>query len=135
MHDLHTSSAANPARLNVAGLVLTAAGMALQIAAGSDLYPTFTGPIVLLATAIVVTVRSRRWTAYVALLVPLALALGAIITAVMSGEFLDQLTVVRQAGIFVGSLAHVLGLTAAVAGGVGMLVGRPAQRTTEVAAR
>lgn len=39
----------NAAKLNVAALVLTAAGTLLQIAAGSDLYPTLAGPIVLLA--------------------------------------------------------------------------------------
>ena len=44
----------NPARLNVIGLVLTAAGMLLQIAAGWKLYPSLAGPIVLLVTAGVV---------------------------------------------------------------------------------
>jgi hypothetical protein len=43
-----------PAQLTVAGLVLTAAGMLLQIVAGSVLYPSFAGPIVLLASAVVV---------------------------------------------------------------------------------
>jgi hypothetical protein len=100
------------AKLNVAGLVLTAAGMLLQIAAGSDLYPTFAGPIVLVATAVIVAFWSGRWTAYVAVLVPLVLGLGAIIAAVMSGEFIEQLTDVRQAGILLGSVMHVVGLTA-----------------------
>jgi len=93
------------AKLNVAGLVLAGAGMLLQIAAGSDLYPTFAGPIVLLATAVIVAFWSRRrWTPYVALLVPLILGLGAIIAAVISGEFIDQLTDVGEVGIFLGSL-------------------------------
>ena len=49
-------------KLNVAGLVLTAAGMLLEIAAGSDLYPTFAGPTVLVATAVIVAFWSgRRW--------------------------------------------------------------------------
>jgi hypothetical protein len=61
-------------------------------------------------------------------LVPLVLAAGAIIAAVMTGDFIEQLTNTSQAGIFVGSLMHVAGLTAAVAGGVGMLVGRGAAR-------
>jgi hypothetical protein len=108
--------------------------MLLQIAAGSDLYPTFAGPIVLLATAVIVAFWSgRRWTAYVAVLVPLVLGLGAIIAAVMSGEFFEQLTDVHQAGIFLGSLMHVVGLIAAVAGGVGMLLGQPVHGATEVA--
>lgn len=115
----------NAAKLNVAGLVLTAAGMLLQMAAGSVLYPSFAGPIVLLATAVFVAFWSSRWTPYVALLIPLVLGLGAIIAAVISGEFIEQLTDVGNAGIFVGSLMHVVGLIAAVVGGVGMLRGRP----------
>jgi hypothetical protein len=115
---------ANAAKLNVVGLVVTAAGMLLQIAAGSGLYPSFAGPIVLLVTAVVVALWPGRWMAYVALLVPLVLGLGAIIAAVMSGEFIEQLTDTGNVGILVGSWMHVIGLIAAVAGGVGMLMGR-----------
>lgn len=116
----------NAAKLNVTGLVLTAAGMLLQIAAGSKLYPSVAGPIVLLAAAVIVAFWSSRWTPYVALLVPLVLGLGAIITAVMTGDFIDQLTNTGQAGILLGSLMHVIGLIAAVAGGIGMVLGRGA---------
>src|SRR6266508_2798570 len=94
----------NAAKLNVAGLVLTAVGMLLQIAAGSTLYPSFAGPIVLLAGAVIVAFWSGRWTPYVALLVPLVLGLGAIIAAVMTGEFIKQLTDVGETGLFLGSL-------------------------------
>lgn len=111
----------NAAKLNVAGLVLTAAGMLLQIAAGSELYPSFAGPIVLVATAVLVAFVHRRWTAYVGILVPLVLGLGAIIAALISGEFIEQLTDIGRVGIFLGSLMHVVGLIAAVVGGVGML--------------
>jgi len=114
----------NAARLNVAGLVVTAAGMLLQIAAGSGLYPSFAGPIVLLVTALIVAFWPVRWMAYVALVVPLVLGLGAIVAAIMSGEFIEQLTDTGNAGILVGSLMHVIGLTAAVAGGVGMVLRR-----------
>ena len=118
------SRLSNAARLNVAGLVLTAAGMLLQIAAGSGLYPSFAGPIVLLVTAVVVAFWPVRWMAYVALVVPLVLGLGAIIAAVMTGEFIEQLTDTRNAGILVGSLMHVIGLIGAVAGGIGMVLRR-----------
>ena len=57
----------------------------------------------------------------VGLLVPLVLGVGAIIAAVMTGEFVAQLTDVGRAGVFVGSVMHVVGLVAAVVGGVGML--------------
>jgi hypothetical protein len=115
----------NPAKLNATGLVLTAAGMLLQIVAGSTLYPSFAGPIVLLLAAVIVAFGPGRWTPYVGLLVPLVLGVGAIIAAVMSGEFINQLTDIGLPGILVGSLMHVVGLIAAVAGGVGMLRGRP----------
>ena len=114
------------AKLNVTGLVLTAAGMLLQIAAGSTLYPSLAGPIVLLAAAVIVVFGPGRWTPYVGLLVPFVLAAGAIVAAVMTGDFIDQLTDVGRVGILAGSLVHVAGLTAAVAGGLGMLLGRGA---------
>jgi hypothetical protein len=114
----------NWAWLSVIGLVLTAAGMLLQIAAGSKLYPSLTGPIVLLVAAALVAFGPARWTPYVAIVVPLVLGLGAIAAAVMTGEFVDQLTNIGSLGIFVGSLMHTVGLTAAVAGGVGMSLDR-----------
>ena len=114
----------NAAKLNVAGLVVTAAGMLLQIAAGSQLYPSFTGPIVLLVTAVIVALGPGRWTPYLGLVVPLVLGLGVIIAAVMTGEFFEQLTDVGNPGIFLGSVMHVIGLVAAVVGAVGMLLGR-----------
>jgi hypothetical protein len=112
------------AKLGVIGLVLTAAGMLLQIAAGSELYPSLTGPIVLLGAAVFVAFGPGRWTPYVGLVIPLVLGVGAIIAAVMTGEFIDQLANVGSAGIFLGSLMHVVGLVAAVTGGIGMLLVR-----------
>jgi hypothetical protein len=114
----------NWAWLSVIGLILTAGGMLLQIAAGSELYPSFTGPVVLLAAAVFVALGPGRWTPYVAVVVPLVLGLGAIVAAVMTGEFIDQLTNLGTVGIFFGSLMHVVGLAAAVTGGSGMLVER-----------
>jgi hypothetical protein len=64
----------------------------------------------------------RRWTAYVGLLVPLVLGVGAIIAGVMTGGFIAQLTEIGRVDIFVGSVMHVVGLVAAVAGGAGMLL-------------
>jgi hypothetical protein len=114
----------NWAWLSAIGLALTATGMLLQIAAGSDLYPSFTGPIVLVAAAVFVALGPGRWTPYVAIVVPLVLGLGAIIAAVMTGEFVAQLTNLGNAPIVLGSLTHTVGLTAAVTGGVGMLLVR-----------
>jgi len=114
----------NWARLNVIGLVLTAAGMLLQIVAGSELYPSLTGPIVLLVAAGFVALGPGRWTPYVGLVVPLVLGVGAIVAAVMTGVFIEQLADIGNPAIVVGSLMHVIGLAAAVAGGVGMLRGQ-----------
>ena len=61
---------------------------------------------------------------YLGLLVPLGLGLGAIIAAVMTGGFVDRLTDFGNPGVVLGSLMHVVGLVAAVAGGVGMVLRR-----------
>jgi len=114
------------AKLSIGGLILTAAGMLLQIAAGSTLYPSLAGPVVLTAAAAVVAFWSSRWTPYVALVVPLVLGVGVVAAAAMTGDFVDQLTDIGTIGIFVGSLMHVVGLAAALAGAVGMLVARRA---------
>ena len=118
------------AKVNAAGLVLTAAGMLVQIAAGSTLYPSITGPIVLTVAAIFVAFGPGRWTPWVGLVVPLVLGLGAIVAAVMNGGFIDQLTDVGRPALLVGSLMHVTGLTAAIAGGLVMVRSRlgPAER-------
>jgi hypothetical protein len=107
--------------LNVVGLVVTAAGLLLQIAAGSGLYPSLAGPIVLVVTAVIVAFGPWRWTAYIALLVPLVLGVGAIVAAAMTGEFTSQLVAFGNPGIVLGSLMHSAGLIGAVVGAIGML--------------
>jgi hypothetical protein len=109
---------------NVAGLALTAGGMLLQIAGGSTLYPSLTGPIVLALTALAVAFVRGRWVAYLGLGVPLVLGVGAIAAAAMTGGFIDQLTDPSELGVFLGSILHVLGLTLAVVGGLGMVLRR-----------
>jgi len=110
--------------LNVIGLVLAAVGMVLQMAAGSELYPTVTGPIVLVLTAVLVAF-GPGWTRYIGLLVPVVLGTGAIVAAAMTGTFIDQLIDVGNLPVVLGSVMHVLGLAAAVAGGVGALLDHP----------
>ncbi len=112
--------------LNVAGLVLTSAGMLLQIGAGSTLYPSLAGPVILLGSAVIVAFGPLRWAPYVGLLVPLVLGIGAIAAAAMTGEFVDQLTDTSTPGILVGSVMHVVGLVMAVTTGGAMVVGRRA---------
>ncbi len=112
----------NAAKGSATGLVLTAAGMVLQIAAGSSLYPSFAGPIVLLVAAFIVLLRPGRWTAYLALVVPLVLGVGAIVAAVMTGTFIEQLTDTARIGVLVGSVMHVVGLFIAVAAAIRMVL-------------
>lgn len=108
-------------KLNVIGLVVTAVGMLVQIAGGSDLYPSLTGPIVLFATAALIGL-GPGWARWVGLGVPLVLGIGAVVAAVMTGEFIDQLTNTGNAPILLGSLMHMVGLAAAISGGVGMVM-------------
>ena len=115
--------------LNVLGLVLTAAGMLVQIAAGSDLYPSLTGPIVLLATVVLVVFGPRRWTRWVGLGVPLVLGIGAAVAATMTGTFVDQLTGGGGVPLVLGSWMHVMGLVTAVSGAMGVML-EPRQAAT-----
>jgi hypothetical protein len=112
------------AQVNAAGLVLTAAAMFVQIAAGSTLYPSIAGPIVLIVSAAVVMFGPARAAPWVGLVVPLVLGIGAIAAAVMTGDFIDQLTDLGRPILLVGSLMHVIGLTAAIAGGLVLVLNR-----------
>ena len=111
-------------KLNVAGMVTAAAAIIIQIASGSDLYPTIPpGPIILLAGAALVALGPWRWTPIVGVVVPLFLLVGAVVAAVNSGEFVDQLTSLGQVGIgiFAGDVIQLLGvITALVAGSVAL---------------
>jgi hypothetical protein len=109
-------------KLNVTGMVAAAAGITIQIASGSDLYPTIPpGPIILLAGAALVVLGPWRWTPLVGVVVPLFLLVGATIAAVVSGEFVDQLTDPGEAGIFAGDVLQLVGvITALVAGMVAL---------------
>ena len=115
--------------LNMLGLVLTAAGMLVQIGAGSDLYPSLTGPIVLLATAVLVAFGPSRWTRWAGLGVPLVLGIGAAVAATMTGTFVDQLAGAGGVALALGSWMHVIGLVTAVSGGVVVML-RPPQAAT-----
>ncbi len=118
----------NDAKLNVIGLVLAATGIGLEIAAGSRLYPTLTGPIVLLVAAAIVAFGAGTRTRYVGLIIPLVLAVGLTISVALSPAFIEQLIEIVNAGILVGSLLHVAGLVVAVAGGIRMVLRRQTGR-------
>ena len=110
------------AKLSVTGLVTAAIGMLLQMGAGSHLYPSLTGPIVLLLCAVLVAYRPSRWVGSIGLAVSLVLLVGLIVSAILSSAFLEQLTDIGNPGLVLGSLLHVAGLSAAVGGGIGMVL-------------
>ncbi|MGH2788835.1 MAG: hypothetical protein ACRDJV_13185 [Actinomycetota bacterium] len=118
----HSDVLSNSAKTNVVGLVLAAAGIVVQIVAGSDLYPSVPpGPIIVLAGAGVVAFGPRRWAPYVAVFVPVFLLVGATISAFVASEsFVDQLSDVGEAGIFTGTLVQMMGVVVALAAGIAM---------------
>jgi hypothetical protein len=109
-------------KLNVAGMAAAAIGIIIQIASGSELYPTVPpGPIILLAGAALVALGPWRWTPVVGVVVPLFLLVGAVIAAIVSGEFVDQLSDPGQVGVFAGDVLQLLGvITALVAGSIAL---------------
>lgn len=111
--------------VSVGGLVATSLGMLVQIAAGSRLYPSLAGPIVLLVTAAIVALRPGRWTPWLAAAVPAVLGVGTILAETMSGGFVGQLTDPGRPGVLLGSVLHLVGLVVAVIGGIGLLARRP----------
>lgn len=124
------TSQPNAARLNVTGLLLTAAGMLVERAAGSELYPTLAGPVVLLAGAAAVATRPGGWTRAAGLIIPVVLTAGLVASVVLSPAFSEQLVEVGNGSLFAGSLLHVVGLVAAVAGGLGVVLNRDGDAST-----
>jgi hypothetical protein len=116
----HSDALSNAAKTNAVGLVFAAAGIVVQIAAGSDLYPGVPpGPIILLAGAAVVAFGPRRWAPYVGVFVPVFLLVGATISAFVASEsFVDQLSDVGEAGIFTGTLMQMIGVVVALGAGI-----------------
>jgi hypothetical protein len=108
-------------QVTVAGLVMAGAGIFVQVASGSTLYPSVLAPVVLLGSAALVAVGPRRWAPYVGLGVALVLGIGAIVGVAINGGVLRQITRADHLGLVAGSLLHAAGLAAAVLGGVATL--------------
>jgi hypothetical protein len=102
-------------KLNVAGLVAAAAGIAIQIASGAD-YPTVPpGLILVLAAAGLVALGARwRWTTIVGVVVPAFLLVGGAITP----QAREQLGDPGQVGVFVGTAVQLLAMAVALAAGL-----------------
>lgn len=105
-------------RRRVSLLVVTARGMVLRIASGSELYPAIPpGPIILVGAG-VVALGPWQWSPLVGLVVPVILIVGGIIASAAGNQFLDQLTEPAEGGIFAGTVIHVLGLITALVTGI-----------------
>jgi hypothetical protein len=103
------------AKLNVAGLVVAAAGIVIQIASGAD-YPTVPpGLLILLVAAALVALGVRwRWTAIIGVIVPAFLLVGG----ALAPQTRDHLGDPGQAGVFIGTLIQLLALVVALVAGI-----------------
>jgi hypothetical protein len=102
-------------RLTVAGLVVAAAGIVIQIASGAE-YPTVPpGLIILLVAAGLVALGARRrWTPLVGVVVALFLLVGG----ALAPQAREQLGDPGAVGIFVGTVIQLLALVVALISGV-----------------
>lgn len=102
----------------VVGLVVAAAGMLIQYAAGID-YPTIPpGPIVCLLAAAVVAWGPWRRAPLVGLGAAAFISIGGVIATIAGNGFSPQLSHPAAVGGFVGTLVQITGLVIALAAGV-----------------
>ena len=79
-------SLSTASKVNVAAMVIAIVAIVIQIAAGVD-YPAIPpGPIILAVTVVLVVFTSMRWVAYVAVVVPLFLAVGGIVASLADDD-------------------------------------------------
>jgi hypothetical protein len=99
----------------VAGLVVAAAGIVIQIASGAE-YPTIPpGPLILLAAAGLVALATRwRWTIIVGVIVSLFLLVGG----ALAPQARQQLGDPTQVGVLIGTVIQLLALVVALVAGV-----------------
>jgi hypothetical protein len=114
-----------PARVNVAGLVVAAAGISIQYFSGVEGFPTIPpGPFIFLGAAALVAWGPWRWTAAVGVIAPLlGLVLGTMATISNWGTTAPLSHPGEPAG-FVGAVIQFVGLVVALGAGV-VLVTRP----------
>jgi hypothetical protein len=108
----------------VAGLVVAAAGIVIQIASGAE-YPTIPpGLIILLVAAGVAALGIRwRWTSLFGVIVPLFLLAGGALAPQARGQLGDP----TRVGVFVGTVIQLLALAIALIAGV--VAARQSDRT------
>lgn len=107
-------------KVSVAGLILAAAGIEIQIVAGPDLFPTIPpGPVILILGAGLVAFGPRSWARYVALIIPIFLLVGATVAgSVATDSWIDQLRRPDQTGIFLGTVLQFTAIVIALVAGI-----------------
>ena len=106
------------AKLNIAGLVVAAAGIMIQYVSGVD-YPTIPpGPIILLVAAAVVAFGPWRWSPVVGLVTAVFVSIGGVIATIVGNGFTPQLSDPSAVGGFAGTLVQIAGLVIALAAGI-----------------
>jgi hypothetical protein len=112
-----------PARVNVAGMVVAAAGILIQYFSGVEGFPTVPpGPFILAGAAALVVWGPWRWTPAVAVIAPLlGLVLGAMSTILNWGATAPLSHPGEPAG-FVGAVLQFSGLVTALGAGIVLVV-------------
>jgi hypothetical protein len=106
------------AMLNVAGLVVAAAGIMIQYVSGVD-YPTVPpGPIILLAAAAVVAFGPWRRSPFVGLGAAVFLSIGGAIATIAGNGFSETLGDPGEVGGFAGAAVQIVGLAIALPAGI-----------------
>jgi hypothetical protein len=119
-----------PAKVNLAGMVVAAAGILIQYLSWVEGFPTVPpGPFILVGSAALVAWGPWRWTVAVAVFAPLlGLLLGMMSTVVHWGTTAPLSHPGDTAG-FVGAVLQFLGLLVALGAGIVVAV-HPAQIRT-----
>jgi hypothetical protein len=108
-----------PAKVNVAGMVVAAAGITIEYFSGVEGFPTVPpGPFILVGAAALVAWGPWRWTAVVAVLAPLlSLVLGTLSTVLNWGTTAPLSDPGETAG-FAGAVIQFVGLIVALGAGI-----------------
>jgi hypothetical protein len=106
------------AKLNVAGLVVAAAGIMVQYVSGEDFPTVPPGPIILLGAAAVAAFASWRRADWVGLVAAAFISIGGVTATIAGSGFNETLGDPDEIGGFVGALIQVAGLVIALPAGI-----------------
>ena len=119
-----------PAKVNVVGMVVAAAGITIEYFSGVEGFPTVPpGPFILVGAAALVAWGPWRWTVAVAVLAPLlSLVLGTM-SAVLNWGTSAPLSHQSETAGFVGAVLQFVGLIVALGAGIVVVMHPPGIRT------